>query len=183
MGQKHFESKWLIEQYLESIGIPHTILRPALFMDNYNWPWSRPYILNGTFTGMGLRPDKEVQSIAVEDIGVFAALAFADPVAYLGRTLELSGDELTEAQIAEVFTRVIGRPVQLVPPSMPEGAAPDEERVAMFNFFNGEGYSADIPALRKIHKDLLTLERFLRKNGWENAEPVPIPQGQGGWGG
>jgi hypothetical protein len=53
----------------------------------------------------------------------------------------------------------------------------------MFNFFNGEGYGADIPALRKIHKDLLTLERFLRKNGWENAKPVPIPQDQGGWGG
>jgi uncharacterized protein YbjT (DUF2867 family) len=181
MGQKHFESKWIIEQYLESLGVPHTILRPVFFMENYNWPWNRPYILNGTFTGMGLRPDKGLQTIAVEDIAVFAALAFANPAAYLGRTLELAGDELTESQIAEVFTRVIGRPVKLVPPSMPEGEAPSEEMVAMFSFFNGEGYDADIPGLRKIHRGMLTLEGFLRKNGWENAEPVPIPQGQGRW--
>jgi uncharacterized protein YbjT (DUF2867 family) len=182
MGQKHFESKWIIEQYIHSLGIPFTILRPVFFMDNYNWPWNRPNILNGTFTGMGLHPDKGVQSIAVEDIGAFAAIAFADPKTYLGKTLELAGDELTEAQIAEVFTRVIGRPVKLVPPSMPEGQAPNEELIAMFNFFNGEAYNADIPALRKFHRGLLTLEQYLRKNGWENAPPVPLPQGQGAWG-
>jgi len=36
MGQKHFESKWRIEQYIHSLGIPYTILRPVAFMDNYN---------------------------------------------------------------------------------------------------------------------------------------------------
>ena len=50
-----------------------------------------------------------------------------------------------------------------------------EEMRAMFNFFNGEGYDADIPALRKIYPGLLTLEQYLRKNGWENAQPVPMP--------
>src|SRR6266540_1476573 len=105
MGQKHFESKWIIEQYIQSLNIPYTILRPVGFMDNYNW--SRAQILNGTFTGLGLRSDKEVQSIAVEDIGVFAALAFANPDKYLGKTIELAGDELTESQIAETFTKVI----------------------------------------------------------------------------
>jgi hypothetical protein len=52
---------------------------------------------------------------------------------------------------------------------------------AMFNFFNGEAYDADIPALRKLHPGLLTLEEYLRKNGWENAEPMPMPE-QSGWG-
>src|SRR6266487_3192256 len=84
MGQKHFESKWIIEQYIHSLDIPYTILRPAFFMENYNW--SLAQILNGTLTGMGLRSDKEVQSIAVEDIGVFVALAFANPEKYLGKT-------------------------------------------------------------------------------------------------
>src|SRR5512141_2277265 len=69
MGQKHFESKWIIEQYIQSLGIPYTILRPAAFMENYNW--SRPYILHGVFQGRGLRPDKSSQIVAVEDIAVF----------------------------------------------------------------------------------------------------------------
>lgn len=179
MGQKHFESKWIIEQYIHTLGVAYSILRPVFFMDNHNW--SRPYILSGTFTGMGLRPEKGVQSIAVEDIGVFAALAFADPKNYVGKTIELAGDELTETQTAETFTKVIGRPIQLVPPQPGNGWASPEESAAMFSFFNGEGYDADIAALRKLHPGLLSFEQYLRKNGWENQQPIPIPENTG-WG-
>jgi uncharacterized protein YbjT (DUF2867 family) len=181
MGQKHFESKWIIEQHIQALGIPYTILRPVAFMDNYNW--TRAYILNGTLTGRGLRPEKGVQMIAVEDIGVFTALAFANPQEFLGKTIELAGDELTEPHTAEVFSRVIGRPVQLVAPTAGGGRyASEEEMQAAFNFFNGQGYDADIPALRKRHPGLLTFEQYLRKNGWENAEPIPMPDSTR-WGG
>ncbi len=175
MGQKHFESKWQIEQYIQSLGIPYTILRPVAFMENYNW--SRAYILNGTFSANGLRPDKKHQIIAVEDIAAFTALVFAGPEESLGRTLELAGDELTEPELAETFSRVIGRPVKLVPPS--GGWGNEEEMKAAFNFFNGEAYNADIPALRELHPGLLTFEQYLRKNGWENQEPMPIPENRG----
>jgi uncharacterized protein YbjT (DUF2867 family) len=179
MGQKHFESKWIIEQYIQSLKIPYTILRPAAFFENFNW--ERPFILNGMFNALGLRPEKERQLIAVEDIAVFVASAFANPKQYLGRTIELAGDALTESQIAETFAKVIGRPVTLTLPSGGPGRRSEEEMVAMFNFFNGEGYDADIPALRNLHFGLLTLEQYLRRNGWENAQPVPIPENQG-WG-
>jgi len=178
MGQKHFDSKWVIEQYLHTLDVPYTILRPVAFMDNNNW--RRAYILSGTYTGMGLRPEKGVQTIAVEDIAVFVALAFANKKDYLSKTIELAGDELTESQTVEVFSKVIGRPVTLAAPSG-QSWAPEEEAKAAFNFFNGEGYDADIPALRKLHPGLLTLEGYLRKNGWENAEPIPMPESSG-WG-
>jgi uncharacterized protein YbjT (DUF2867 family) len=176
MGQKHFESKWIIEQYIHSLNIPYTILRPAAFFENFNW--ERPSITNGILNAIGLRPEKERQLIAVEDIAVFAALAFAKPEEYLGETIELAGDALTEAQIAETFAKVIGRPVKLTMPSG-GGWAPEEEMTAMFNFFNGKAYDADIPTLRKLHPGLLTLEQYLRKSGWENAEPMPMPENSG----
>ena len=179
MGQKHFESKWMIEQHIHSLDIPYTILRPAAFFDNFNW--ERASILNGIFNAMGLRPEKEHQMIAAEDIGAFVAFAFAKPEEYLGKTIELAGDELTESQIAETFARVIGRPVKLTRPPGGNSRRTDEEMEAMFNFFNGEAYNANIPALRKLHPDLLTLEQYLRKNGWENAEPIPMPE-ISGWG-
>jgi uncharacterized protein YbjT (DUF2867 family) len=174
MGQRHFESKWIIEQYIHTLGVPYTILRPAAFMDNYNW--SRALILSGTLAGRGLRPEKGVQMIAVEDVAAFVALAFANPRDYLGKTLELAGEDLTELQTAEVFTRVIGRPVNLDPPMQGAMRRTDEEMKARFNFFNGEGYSADIPALRKLHPGLLSLEAYLRKSGWENQPPIPLPE-------
>lgn len=179
MGQKHFESKWLIEQYIHTLEVPYTILRPVAFMDNHNW--SRAYILSGTFSGNGTRPDKATQIIAVEDIGVFAALAFATPKEYLSKTLELAGDELTEPQVAEMFTKVIGRPVTLTAPTGGWGNASEEEMKAAYEFFNGEAYDADIAALRNLHPGLLRFEEYLRKNGWENQQPIPIPQGNA-WG-
>ena len=179
LGQKHFESKWIVEQYMHSLDIPYTILRPAAFFENFNW--ERASILNGTFNAIGLRPEKERQLIAAEDIAVFVALAFADPEQYLGKTIELAGDALTESQIAETFAKVIGRPVKLTMPSGGGGRRSEEEMVAMFNFFNGEAYDADIPALRKLHPGLLTLEQYLRRNGWENAEPIPMPE-KNAWG-
>lgn len=179
MGQKHFESKWIIEQYIHTLELPYTILRPAAFFENFNW--ERAAILNGTFNAIGLRPEKGRQLIAVEDIAVFAALAFSTPDQYVGKTIELAGDELTESQLAETFARVIGRPVNLAQPAKGSGRRSDEEMIAMFSFFNGEAYDADIPALRRLHPGLLTLEQYLRKNGWENAEPIPMPE-KSGWG-
>ena len=178
MGQKHFESKWIIEQHIHSIELPYTILRPAAFFENFNW--ERASIVNGTFNALGLLPGKERQLIAVDDIGVFVALAFANPDQYLGKTIELAGDALTESQLADTFAKVIGRPVKL---TMPTGGGwgSEEEMKAMFNFFNGEAYDADIPALRKLHPGLLTFEEYLRKNGWENAEPIPMSENSG-WG-
>ena len=178
MGQKHFESKWLIEQYIHSLAMPYTIVRPAGFMDNYNW--SRPYILNGMLQSLGVRSDKKIQMIATEDIGAFVAFIFANRDKYLGQTIEFASDEATEAEVAAMFTKVIGRPVNVVPARQDQ--APSEEMVATRNFFNGEGYTADIPALRKVYPGLLTFEQYLRRNGWENAEPVPLPTTQG-WGG
>src|SRR5688572_288276 len=89
LGQKHFDSKWQIEQHIHSLGIPYTILRPVAFYENFNW--ERASILNGTFNAIGLRPEKERQLISVEDIAVFAALAFANPDEYVGKTIELAG--------------------------------------------------------------------------------------------
>src|SRR5258708_9140904 len=113
-GQKRFEVKYQVEQYVQASGVPYTILRLVSFMDNLNR--SRPAILSGTLPGIGLRPDQAQLPVALEAIGGLTAPILARPQEYLGRTVELAGDKLTETQVAETLTRVIGRPVQLVPP-------------------------------------------------------------------
>jgi uncharacterized protein YbjT (DUF2867 family) len=177
MGQKHFESKWIIEQHLHGLALPRTIFRPAAFMENY--AWQKPAISNGTFSGMGLSPEKKIQVLAVDDIGAFVALAFSKPADFLGKTIELSGDELTEPQVASTFTKVIGRDVKLVPREVKGEPAP--EMKAMWEFFNAKGYDADIPALRKLFPGLHTLEGWLRETGWEGLPVLPVPASQG-WG-
>jgi len=176
MGQKHFETKWIVEQYLHGLGLPFTILRPAAFMENSMW--QRAAASNGTYSGMGLDPGKTLQIVAVDDIGAFASLSLAEPPA--GKTIELAGDELTEADMAATLSRVIGREVKLVPPQA-RGRMDPAEMKAMTGFFNGKGYDADIPALRRRYPGLHTFETWLRETGWAGLPVLPMPA-PGSWG-
>ena len=90
----------------------------------------------------------------------------------LGKSIDLAGDELTEPQVAEVFSRVVGRPVRLTEPQGQWSNNPEAQK--MRRWMNEVGYTADIPSLRKIHHGLITLENYLRRNGWENAEPAAV---------
>jgi len=162
-GVPHFESKWQIEEYVRSLNLPATFLRPALFLENLNW--KREQILNGTFESIGMNPDKLLQVIAVDDIGAFAVLAFENPQEYIGQALELAGDELTEPQMVEILSRITGRSIML---TQPEGPPAYEDMVTMVNWFNEKGYEADIPALRDLHPDLLDFETWLQVNHWAN---------------
>jgi uncharacterized protein YbjT (DUF2867 family) len=167
-GIPHFDSKWEIEEHVRSIALPYTILRPVFFMQN--WEMMREQILDGTLT-QPLDPDKPFQHVAVEDIGAFAALAFEHPDEWLGREVDLAGDEQTMPEIAETFGRVIGREVEYyqVPWDQFEEQM-GEEYAVMYRWFNDVGYEADIAVLRQEYPELTTFERYLRSHGWEGAE-------------
>ncbi len=168
-GIPHFESKWEIEEHVRQIGLPYTILRPVFFMQN--WEWMREYILEGTLT-QPLDPDKPFQQVAVEDVGAFAAIAFEHPNEWIGREVDLAGDEQTMPEIAETFGRIIGKEISYyqVPWDQFEEQM-GEEGAVMYRWFNEVGYEANIAALRQAYPELTTFEQYLRSHGWAGAEP------------
>lgn len=150
-GIGHFESKAEIERHILALDLPATVLRPVFFMNNL--------LHYADATGERLislpaKPDKPIQLIASDDIGFFAAAAFGDPHHYIGRQIELAGDEITFPEIAAVYERVTGVPTRFE-------ALPIEER--MFEWFAEEGYEADILALRRLHPALMSFEDFLAR--------------------
>jgi len=175
-GVPHFESKWTIERHLRQSGIPSTMLRPTFFMDNFLA--FGPEVVDGTVVvRLALKPDTRVQLVAAEDIGIFAALAFEDPDAYVGRALELAGDELTGPEMAVRFGDRAGMPARFEQLDLAEVAAnpwiPYSHEIAvMFEWFQTDGYRADIPALRAAHPALLTFGDWLRGLGWRPAVPA-----------
>ena len=167
-GIAHFDSKWEVEEHVRASGVPYTVLRPVFFMQN--WEFMREPILGGTLP-QPLDPDKPFQMIDAEDIGVFAAMALEDPDKWIGRDVDLAGDELTMPEIAGTFSRVIGRDVDYF--QVPwEGFEEQmgEEYAVMYRWFNDHGYEADIAGLREEHPGLASFEQYLRAHGWENAE-------------
>jgi uncharacterized protein YbjT (DUF2867 family) len=166
-GIPHFESKWEVEEHVRASGVPYTVLRPVYFMQN--WEMMREPILGGTLP-QPLDPGKPFQMIDADDIGVFAAMAFENPDGWIGREVDLAGDELTMPEIAATFSRVIGRQVDYF--QVPwEGFEEQmgEEFTVMYRWFNDYGYEADVAGLRKEHPGLVSLEQYLRTHGWENA--------------
>jgi uncharacterized protein YbjT (DUF2867 family) len=151
-GIPHFDSKWKIEQHLLKTGMPYTILRPVFFMEN--WLPMKEQIAQGPLT-LPLEPVTILQQIAVDDIGVFAAMAFEHPGKWKGTTTELAGDELFVDQIAQTLQTSY---TQIPWEDFEKQAGP--EMTVMFRWFDNVGYHADITALRHEHHGLMSFERW-----------------------
>ncbi|WP_435174708.1 NmrA family NAD(P)-binding protein [Actinacidiphila sp. bgisy145] len=162
-GIPHFESKWRIEQHIDKLGLPATVLRPAMFHDVLRDIGPRRAD-GGLVLGLWLRPQVAVQVIATSDIGAFAADAFDDPDAWRGRQVEIASDELTGPQMAEAFARVSGLPTRYEQQSFEPLRAARPDLARMFDWLDREGYRADLPALRRRRPDLVGLESWLRAN-------------------
>jgi uncharacterized protein YbjT (DUF2867 family) len=164
----HWKTKWEIERHIQALNLPATILRPAGFMENYYIPAVEKALLGGKLLD-AIRADKSYQLIASDDIGAFAALAFAEPARFIGKAIEIAGDELTNPEIAATFSRVLQRPVTFRRlPLFMTRLVLGKEFYEMFSWFNDSGFQADIAGLRRDYPEikLTTLEAWLRREGW-----------------
>ncbi|MBD2100403.1 NmrA/HSCARG family protein [Leptolyngbya sp. FACHB-261] len=162
-GMGHFDTKSELEEYIRGLNILHTVIRPSAFMEILTLPGMG--LDKGTFTFF-MRADQPMQFIAVEDIGKIVAGIFADPTKFGSQTIEIAGDTLTGAQLAEKFARTAERPIAYhrFPDSLLEQNAflgglarlVDQGRLAG---------SADIAALRKEFPGLLTMDEWLTGAG------------------
>lgn len=168
-GIPHFESKHKIENYINDIGLACTILRPVFFMDNWQMPMLRDAIAHGMLP-QPLQPETRLQQIDVDDIGLFAAMAFENPDKWIGRTIELAGDELSMRDTADTFSRVIGKDVKYTQVAWDEFEQTVGRKMAiMYRWFEDVGYSVDIEACRREHPGLKTLEQHLKMHNWANV--------------
>lgn len=107
-----------------------------------------------------------MQIIALEDIAEFAALAFAEPTRFAGRTLELAGDEPTPVEAAAAITEATGIPVRYEQLTDSQAAAIGSEVAEIRKRWHaGHRWHADIEALRVIHPGLRTLTDWLTESG------------------
>lgn len=170
-GVPHFESKWRIEAHMRALGLPATVLRPVAFMDNFAPLAFRTVMLS--MMRLYVPATRSLQLVATRDVGVFAARAFNDPARHLGQAIELAGDEVTRAQMVGALRRAGLRPAVALPlPAFLRGRVPEDYR-AMFAWFAGPSFQADIPALRATHPGLQTLE------DWAAVAAVPHPRASG----
>src|SRR5512146_639841 len=108
----HLDAKGEANQAFVDSGVPTTLLNTSFYWDNL------------VFFGMGPKKgpdgklafvlpmgDKKLPGIAAEDIGRCAYGIFKAGDKFIGKTVAISGENLTGAQMAATFSEVLGREV------------------------------------------------------------------------
>lgn len=171
-GVSHIAQKYKVEQVLKAAGLPTTMLRACLFMEELWKKYTRPSILKGVFS-FSIQPDKPIHLITTKDMGRVAAYAIKNPSKYIGQEIELAGDVLTPKQMTEAFSQVQGIPV--VYKEIPAWIFLLLLRKELFNliqWYRTKGYQADVQRLREEEFPglLTTFSEFLEETNWANQE-------------
>jgi uncharacterized protein YbjT (DUF2867 family) len=159
------DPRYEIEQHINELDLPATIIRPAFFMQNFED--LREAIMDGRLE-LPLAEDIPLQMVDIDNIGALAAEVLADPDRYVGETIELASDEQTLEEMAEIFTEMTDRTVDAW--HSPHKTAPDEIGLAdgiISVWFHRYEHEADIEALQRKHDiELTQLDEYLREHDW-----------------
>lgn len=164
-GVPHFESKYRVEQYLQGLEVPVTVVRPVYFMENLP---HMAAVENGELVVRQPLPDGiPLQMVAVRDIGRVAATALTDPDSVPGGAVEIAGDELTGTQIAAALGQAAGLPARYEAlPLQVLDKQPDAR--AMFAWFADlPAYQADLKATATLADGTLDLAGWVAETGWQ----------------
>ena len=169
----HFDSKGSSDHLFNNAGVPTTFLLTSFYWDNFI-----------TF-GMGPKPgpdgklaltlpmgDKKLPGIVAEDIGKAAYGIFKRGSEFIGKTVGIAGQHLTGKQIAESFSKALGKEVSyngVSPETYRSFGFPGADDLGnMFQFKRDfEDYYCGARSLeftRSLNPDLQTLDQWLARN-------------------
>ena len=167
-GIPHFESKAKVEQHIKALGIPWTVIGPAMFMENFLGPYFHPELLQGRFA-IALSQACKVQLICREDIAAFAALVLEQPERFLGQRIDIASDERTPPEIADILAHVMGRRIKYHQIPIRQVRAWSNDLALMFEWFDRVGTGIDIAALRREYPEVgwHDLRQWAEAQSWD----------------
>lgn len=175
----HFDAKGEANEKFTLQDVPTTFLLTSFYWDNFIYFGSGPKKgpdgkLYVTFP-MG---DKKLPGIAAEDIGKCAYGIFKRGSDFIGKTVGISGEQTTGAEIASALTKALGKEVgynSVTPDQYRAFGFPGADDLGnMFQFkrdFEEYFSGARSPEFaRSLNPELQTLSQFLSKN----ASRIPL---------
>lgn len=175
----HFDAKGEADHLFTELGVPTTFLLTSFYWENLIYfgagPKKGPDGKLALTYPMG---DKKLPGIAVDDIGKCALAIFKKGREYIGKTVGISGEQLTGAQMAAALTKALGQEVRYNEVSPDEyrkfGFPGAEDMGNMFQFkrdFNDHYRGArSVEFTRSINPELQTFDQWLTRN----AARIPI---------
>ncbi len=176
----HFDAKGEADNIFRELQVPTTFLLTSFYWDNFIYfgmgPKKGPDGKLAITLPIG---DKKLPGIAAEDIGRCAYGIFKKGDEFIGKTVGIAGEQLTGAQMAAAFTKVLGKEVvyNSVPPEIFRsfGFPGAEDLGNMFQFKRDfEEYFCGARSLafsRSLNPSLQTFAQWLQSN----KSLIPLP--------
>ena len=169
-GIPHFDSKYEVEKHLQTSGLAYAVVAPVYFMENMYAPQALEALQNGVYAA-ALPGDRQLQQIAVADIGNFTALVIEQRDRFVGQRIDIGSDELDGNEQATILSEVLGREIRYQQVPLDALRQQSEEMALMYEWFDRVGFDADIMALRETYPDVgwHTFESWARSQDWAAA--------------
>jgi len=163
-----YSVKRVVRDYLRSSPVPSIVLKPTLYMENIEGPWTLPMIRAQGVFAYPVRADLPVAWVSVRDAAAYAVEAL--------RQEELAGSEftmygpelLTGEQIAERLSTGLGREVRY-------RRIPEDEFEAALRPAVGEAAARDIADVYRWGNDQ-AVSPFAVDSSQDASRAVPIPR-------
>jgi uncharacterized protein YbjT (DUF2867 family) len=143
-----------VERHLRELRLPLTALHPATVMEEIPWYWLRRFA-DGLVLATPFAATTRLPLVSVDDMGGLAALAIASPERFIGMTIDVAGDTVSVAELAELLTEHLGERVSWSEVQVegvfiyPEAARPPH----------------DLAWLRSVYPDLHSASSWLEQSG------------------
>lgn len=166
-GVPHLESKREVERHVEGLGVPHTIVAPAFFMENVLRASSLERLRAGTLS-LPLGPARKLYMVAVADIAGLVRLALERRSEHAGRRIDVASDALTGPEMAKALSQATGSDIGYSAASIDEVRSRSEDLALMWEWLERAGGSVDVEALRRSHPEAEWHDfgRWAREQDW-----------------
>jgi uncharacterized protein YbjT (DUF2867 family) len=163
-GVGSWDSKLAVEEQMRELELPVTTLRPMAFMelmtDKGFYPPVSAWHLMPKLAGAATK----IPWLAVGDVGVIAAKAFADPPAFVGQTLVLAGDVQSLGECRAMWTELHGRPPRRFPmPVRVFERVAGKDLTTMWRWLRTGPVPLDTAQTLEIHPNALNVRDWLRQ--------------------
>ncbi len=165
-GIPHFDSKYIIENYIKQLRLPYTIIRANSLFENFLIPQVKNRILKGKLASP-INKNKTQQFISAVDIGEISAGIFMNKDRYLGKTITIGTEEMNMQQVAETFSEVLDTEISYQKlPMLIARLVMGKNLYKMFKWINENDsiFIKDLEQFKKENPNLLSLRQWIKFN-------------------
>jgi uncharacterized protein YbjT (DUF2867 family) len=169
----HFDAKGESNKFFKEAGVPTTFMIASFYWDNFIYFGMGPKKgQDGKLAITFPLDDKKLAGIGAGDIGKCAYGIFKAGNKYIGKTIGIAGDQLTGSEMAEKFSKALGKDVHYnsVPPDVYRsfGFPGADDLGNMFQFhrdFQKDYLEVrDIARTKSLNPELKNFDEWLEEN-------------------